>query len=154
MNSPMTRSPSSRKFSASSTRMEMLVLDMINEVDADGNGTIDFPEFLNLMARKMKDTDSVEDLKDAFHLFDKDQNGFISAVDLFHVMTNHGEMLTDDQVDEMIREADVDGGVDLLRQWMLLWWWKVIIVQDLKVQKKEGEERRGEEVGWGEGVTP
>ncbi len=27
---------------------------MINEVDADGNGTIDFPEFLNLMARKMK----------------------------------------------------------------------------------------------------
>ncbi len=28
--------------------------DMINEVDSDGNGTIDFPEFLNLMARKMK----------------------------------------------------------------------------------------------------
>jgi calmodulin len=28
--------------------------DMINEVDADGNGTIDFPEFLTLMARKMK----------------------------------------------------------------------------------------------------
>lgn len=28
--------------------------DMISEVDADGNGTIDFPEFLNLMARKMK----------------------------------------------------------------------------------------------------
>ena len=31
--------------------------DMINEVDADGNGTIDFPEFLTMMARKMKDTD-------------------------------------------------------------------------------------------------
>ena len=30
--------------------------DMINEVDADGNGTIDFPEFLSLMARKMKGT--------------------------------------------------------------------------------------------------
>ncbi|URD87530.1 hypothetical protein MUK42_26602 [Musa troglodytarum] len=39
--------------------------DMINEVDADGNGTIDFPEFLNLMARKMKDTDSEEELKEA-----------------------------------------------------------------------------------------
>ncbi|URD87527.1 hypothetical protein MUK42_26602 [Musa troglodytarum] len=38
--------------------------DMINEVDADGNGTIDFPEFLNLMARKMKDTDSEEELKE------------------------------------------------------------------------------------------
>ena len=28
--------------------------DMINEVDKNGNGTIDFPEFLNMMARKMK----------------------------------------------------------------------------------------------------
>ena len=32
--------------------------DMINEVDVDGNGTIDLPEFLSLMARKMKDTDT------------------------------------------------------------------------------------------------
>uniref|UniRef100_A0A7I4ASK6 EF-hand domain-containing protein n=1 Tax=Physcomitrium patens TaxID=3218 RepID=A0A7I4ASK6_PHYPA len=56
--------------------------DMINEVDADGNGTIDFPEFLNLMARKMKDTDSEEELKEAFKVFDKDQNGFISAAEV------------------------------------------------------------------------
>ncbi|MCO5578680.1 hypothetical protein L7F22_032524 [Adiantum nelumboides] len=55
--------------------------EMINEVDADGNGTIDFPEFLNLMARKMKDTDSEEELKEAFKVFDKDQNGFISAAE-------------------------------------------------------------------------
>ena len=39
---------------------------MINEVDADGNGTIDFPEFLSLMARKMKDTDTEEELIEAF----------------------------------------------------------------------------------------
>ncbi|XP_071724660.1 calmodulin-7-like isoform X2 [Rutidosis leptorrhynchoides] len=83
--------------------------DMINEVDADGNGTIDFPEFLNLMARKMKDTDSEEELKEAFRVFDKDQNGFISAAELRHVMTNLGEKLTDEEVGEMIREADVDG---------------------------------------------
>ena len=44
--------------------------DMINEVDADGYGAIDFPEFLNLMARKMKDTDSEEELKVAFRLLD------------------------------------------------------------------------------------
>ena len=37
---------------------EAELADMINEVDADGNGTIDFPEFLTMMARKMKDTDS------------------------------------------------------------------------------------------------
>ena len=56
--------------------------DMINEVDADGNGTIDFPEFCTLMARKMKDTDSEEELKEAFRVFDKDGNCFISAAEL------------------------------------------------------------------------
>ena len=37
-----------------------------DQVDADGNGTIDFPEFLTLMARKMKDTDSEEETLEAF----------------------------------------------------------------------------------------
>ena len=88
---------------------EAELADMINEVDADGNGTIDFPEFLSLMARKMKDTDSEEEIKEAFRVFDKDGNGFISAAELRHVMTNLGEKLTDEEVDEMLREADIDG---------------------------------------------
>jgi calmodulin len=123
--------------------------DMINEVDADNNGTIDFPgmlsratmhaplrhlgppadtpstEFLTMMARKMKDTDSEEEIREAFkvgvlavatspapltsQVFDRDNNGFISAAELRHVMTSIGEKLTDDEVDEMIREADQDG---------------------------------------------
>lgn len=82
---------------------------MINEVDADGNGTIDFPEFLSLMAWKMKETDSEDELREAFKVFDRDGNGLISAAELRHVMTNLGEKLTDEEVDEMIREADVDG---------------------------------------------
>uniref|UniRef100_A0A1I8IYR6 Calmodulin n=1 Tax=Macrostomum lignano TaxID=282301 RepID=A0A1I8IYR6_9PLAT len=83
--------------------------DMINEVDQDGNGTIDFPEFLTMMARKMKDSDSEEEIREAFRVFDKDGNGFISAAELRHVMTNLGEKLTDEEVEEMIREADLDG---------------------------------------------
>ena len=43
--------------------------DMINEVDADGSGTIDFPEFLTMMARKMTNSDSEEELKEAFRVF-------------------------------------------------------------------------------------
>ena len=42
-------------------------------------------------------------------MFDKDGNGYISAAELRHVMTNLGEKLTDEEVDEMIREADIDG---------------------------------------------
>jgi len=88
---------------------EAELVDMIQEIDADGNGTVDFPEFLTMMARKMKDTDSEEEILEAFKVFDKDGNGFISAAELRHIMTNLGEKLTDEEVDEMIREADVDG---------------------------------------------
>ena len=46
---------------------------------------------------------------DFFSVFDKDGNGYISSAELRHVMTNLGEKLTDEEVDEMIREADIDG---------------------------------------------
>ena len=83
--------------------------DMINEVDADGNGFIDFPEFLTMMARKMRYTDSEEEIKGAFREFDKDGNGYISKAELTHVMTNLGERLTEEEAIEMIGEAEIDG---------------------------------------------
>ncbi|XP_045296756.1 calmodulin-3 isoform X2 [Leopardus geoffroyi] len=43
------------------------------------------------------------------HPHTQDGNGYISAAELRHVMTNLGEKLTDEEVDEMIREADIDG---------------------------------------------
>ncbi|XP_050387418.1 calmodulin-like [Argentina anserina] len=82
---------------------------MINEVDVDGNGTIDLQEFLSLMARKVQDNLSEKQLKEAFRVFDKDQNGFISADELRHVMASLGESLTDQQIDQMVHEADIDG---------------------------------------------
>ncbi|PHU02585.1 Calmodulin [Capsicum chinense] len=83
--------------------------DKISEVDVDQNGIIDFPEFLNLMERKMMDTDFEEELKEAFKIFDKDQNEFFSTAELRHVMTNVGKKLTDEEVEEMIREVDIVG---------------------------------------------
>ncbi|KAG4071384.1 hypothetical protein HA402_004088 [Bradysia odoriphaga] len=83
--------------------------DMINEVDADGNGTIEFPEFVTMMVHKMRDMDSEEEIREAFKVFDRDGKGFITAVELRHVMTSLGEKLTDEEVDEMIRSVDVDG---------------------------------------------
>ena len=83
--------------------------DMINEVDVDGNGTIDFKEFLSMMAKKFKDTDSEEEIRQAFQVFDKDGNGTISAKELKAVMESLGEKLSDKEVDAMIQEADLDG---------------------------------------------
>jgi len=79
--------------------------DMINEVDADGNGTIDFPEFLSLQARKMKDTDTEEEHIEAFKVFDRDGSGYISADEIRHIMCNLGEKITDEEMDEMLAEA-------------------------------------------------
>ena len=62
-----------------------------------------------MMARKMKDTDSEEEIREAFRVFDKDGNGFISAAELRYVMTTLGEKLTVKEVDQMIRAADIDG---------------------------------------------
>ena len=45
----------------------------------------------------MKDTDTEEELIEAFKVFDRDGNGLISAAELRHVMTNLGEKLTEEE---------------------------------------------------------
>ena len=82
--------------------------DMINEVDIDGNGTIDFKEFLGLMARKMKESDNEEEIIEAFKVFDRDGNGLISSDELLHVLNSLGEKLTIEEVDDLIKDADLD----------------------------------------------
>jgi Ca2+-binding EF-hand superfamily protein len=67
--------------------------DMVNEVDVDGNGTIDFDEFLQMMARKFQEGDTDEELKQAFAVFDHDGSGKISINELKKVMANLGGYL-------------------------------------------------------------
>ena len=43
---------------------------MINEVDKDGTGSLDFPEFLSMMAMKINDQNLEDDLREAFQVFD------------------------------------------------------------------------------------
>ena len=49
--------------------------NMIKEVDIDGNGEIDFDEFLAMMAKKLKETDLEEDIREAFRVFDNKNSG-------------------------------------------------------------------------------
>ncbi|XP_063900461.1 calmodulin-A-like [Zophobas morio] len=83
--------------------------DIINEVDTDGNGTIDFPEFIEMMSKKLRDYETEDEISAAFRVFDEDGNGLISTEELRHVMTVLGEKLTDDEIDEIIKEADTNG---------------------------------------------
>ncbi|XP_033736484.1 neo-calmodulin-like isoform X1 [Pecten maximus] len=93
---------------------EQEVRDMINEVDNDQSGSIEFPEFLQLMAKKMNDTDTEQEIKDAFKVFDTSARGYITAIELKDIMTTLGEKLTDEETDEMIKysHADMDGHIN------------------------------------------
>ena len=82
---------------------------MVNEVDADGNGDVDLPEFISLMARKMKAMDGEEELFEAFKIFDTNGNGQIGRQDMQDVIQVLGEDATDEEVDMMMLIADPDG---------------------------------------------
>ena len=61
-----------------------------------------------MMAKKMKESDSEEEVREAFKVFDKDGDGFLNARELKQVMKNLGENMTDEEIEEMIKEADQD----------------------------------------------
>lgn len=90
------------------TPTEAELRDLVNEIDINGDGEIDFGEFVSLMARQVSDHDAEEELREAFKIFDRNEDGFISPSELRLVMTNLGEKLTDEEIDDMIREADFD----------------------------------------------
>ena len=69
---------------------------------------VEFDEFVNMMQKYQSNINPEEEMLEAFRVFDKDGNGFISADELSHVMTTLGEKLTRDEVEAMIREADLD----------------------------------------------
>ncbi|EZG72286.1 calmodulin [Gregarina niphandrodes] len=83
--------------------------EMVAEVDENRTGVIRFKDFLNLMVRKMRETDTEEELIEAFQVFDREGNGLITAQELRHVLTQLGEKLSPEEADLMISEADVDG---------------------------------------------
>ncbi len=79
--------------------------DMMQEVDIDGSGAIDFEEFKALMVSQQGDRESR--LRLAFSVFDEDSSGHICANELKNVMSKFG--LTDEELQDMIKEVDRDG---------------------------------------------
>merc|ERR1719266_1674707 len=82
---------------------------MISDIDKDDSGTIDFNEFLEMMTTKMSEKDSREEILKAFRLFDDDESGFITLKNLRRVSKEIGESMIDEELQEMIDEADRDG---------------------------------------------
>merc|ERR1719310_2551079 len=82
---------------------------MIGDVDDDGSGTIEYEEFLKMMTHKILNRDPKDEILKAFRLFDDDETGKISFKNLKRVAKELGERMTDEELQEMIDEADPDG---------------------------------------------
>jgi len=91
--------------------------------DLDGDGTVDFEEFMYLMCpsteqivRKFRDNyKSVNDVKAAFRRFDKNRDGGLSVSELKRMMMSTGYSFTDMEVDAIMNlgDKDGDGEIDL-----------------------------------------
>ena len=50
--------------------VDYIIQDMVNQVDKDGTGSIDFPEFLMMMALKADSENAEDEIREAFQVFD------------------------------------------------------------------------------------
>ncbi|KAL3267700.1 hypothetical protein HHI36_006832 [Cryptolaemus montrouzieri] len=86
--------------------------EIIAEVDADGSGELEFEEFVTLASRFMVEEDAEamqQELKEAFRLYDKEGNGYITTSTLKEILKELDDKLTGDELDMIITEIDTDG---------------------------------------------
>jgi len=90
------------------------IQDMINEVDVDQSGTVDFEEFLKMMTTETKGVDLEQEMRSAFKVFDVDGSGTISPDEIFKLMASLGENLSEEEIKSMVKEVDSngDGSID------------------------------------------
>merc|ERR1711934_1040853 len=81
---------------------------MVSDIDNDGNGTIEFAEFLGMMTGKMGEKDSREDIEKVFKMFDDDSSTKITFKNLARVAEELGETIDDEELQDMINQADRD----------------------------------------------
>merc|ERR1712176_490899 len=94
-------------FEPKKEELKKLVSDLDKSSSSSGQGMLDFNEFLEIMTAKMSEKDSKEQIQKAFQLF-KGPSGKISFDDLKAVAKELGEPMSDEELREMIREADKD----------------------------------------------
>eukprot|EP01117_Protostelium_nocturnum_P003041 TRINITY_DN13979_c0_g1_i1.p1 TRINITY_DN13979_c0_g1~~TRINITY_DN13979_c0_g1_i1.p1 ORF type:complete len:153 (-),score=50.78 TRINITY_DN13979_c0_g1_i1:78-536(-) len=99
----ITKSDLKNVMDKNGVRAEGKVLDdMFKEADVTSAGKIGFPEFMSMMSRKMKLADSEEELLEAFKVFDPYGEGFIAEKELTDILTQQGDKLSKDELNEML----------------------------------------------------
>lgn len=88
---------------------------MIDDIDTDGCGVFDFPEFLALLTRSLQDKGSEGDIAETFSIFSSD-GMTISREDVRKLSIAIGETLTEEDIDEMMQAAALDAEGRILLQ--------------------------------------
>lgn len=91
---------------------EKMLNEIVAEVDEDGSGQIEFEEFCTLAARFLVEEDAEamqQELKEAFRLYDKEGNGYITTAVLREILKELDDKITNEDLDMMIEEIDSDG---------------------------------------------
>ncbi|KAL5271542.1 hypothetical protein ACHWQZ_G001983 [Mnemiopsis leidyi] len=83
------------------------VKTILERFDQDNSGTIDFDEYLVLIQHWIEQDE--EQIYEAFKVFDRDGDGFVSAQELKRALTQYGEQFTEDEANEFFNMMDTDG---------------------------------------------
>uniref|UniRef100_A0A1I8HFV2 Innexin n=1 Tax=Macrostomum lignano TaxID=282301 RepID=A0A1I8HFV2_9PLAT len=84
------------------------ITDIVNEVDQDGNGSIEFEEFVQMIMIKLQRRTPTEETRGAFKVFDKDGDGYITRDELAASLASMRIEATPEELDDMFKEADLD----------------------------------------------
>ena len=87
---------------------DLEINQFINEADPKKTGSIQYDQFFKLMSKKMQERNPENEMREAFQLIDEDGTGRINFKKLKKAVAEIGENLTDKDIKEMIREADLD----------------------------------------------
>ena len=85
------------------------ISDLINEFDANGDGVLQIDEFIAAITGMNGGENEDREFKEIFEGMDVNGDGYISRDELKHAMVNMGERLSDEEIEDMLGEADTDG---------------------------------------------
>ncbi|CAO3659795.1 unnamed protein product [Umbelopsis vinacea] len=82
---------------------------MISKADKRGKGRVDFQDFLALLENQRAKGSHEAAFVEVFETMDSDNDGSITVQDIVNYMTSKGERISDQEVKEMVKAADVSG---------------------------------------------
>jgi Ca2+-binding EF-hand superfamily protein len=104
--------PPLQKSATSRSRLAVIVstTSTPSEIQIPNSHTVDFDSFSKILNRPngFRDPGEPEEYCRGFQVFDKDMTGFIGVGQLRYILTNLGEKMSDEEVDELLKGVNVD----------------------------------------------